>query len=101
MKRALSILLVILGCRSGTAPDAQLQLRLPLDKRLWPSVANYPLRAQRDGRVLAQQRFPASAGQLSLDGVPFGPRTVFQVDGIANSGDVIARGTSCPIEFKP
>ena len=101
MKRACTLALFAFACGSDAAPDAALQVRVPADRRLFQSITSYALRAERDGRVLAQQTTPANGSTLSLGGVPFGQRTVFTLDGITSAGDLVARGSSCPMDFEP
>ena len=101
MKRAGILLLFAVACGSDTAPDAALQVRVPLDRHLFQSITSYALRAERDGRVLAQDTTPANGSTLTLDNVPFGQRTVFTLDGITSAGDLVARGSSCPMDFEP
>lgn len=95
--------LLLCACGSEAGPDLTLAVRVPTSidsQRLLASVATVTLRAERDGRVLAQAQAEASASRVNLGGVPFGPRTEFILEGLAISGDVIARGRSCPINFE-
>src|SRR5262249_38210584 len=85
---------------SDATPDAALQIRVPQDRVLLQSIATFSLRAERDGRVLAQDTTPNNGSRLLLDNVPFGPRTVFTLDGITIAGDLVARGSSCPMDFE-
>jgi hypothetical protein len=90
----------MLACGSDApAPDVALQIRAP-HSPLLQSIATFSLRAERDSRVLAQDTIPNNGTQLLLDNVPFGQRTVFTLDGITSAGDLVARGSSCPLDFE-
>jgi hypothetical protein len=87
------------------APDVPLAIRLPtpptpLLRSLLSAVDRVELRAERDGRTLAQRAFARTTPSVSLAGVPRGPRTVFTLEGISTGGDVIARGRTCPIDYE-
>src|SRR5262249_41297411 len=101
MRRLLALGFGMVACGSDAAPDAALEVRVPQDRRLFQSITSFALRAERDSRVLAQQTTPANGSALSLGGVPFGPRTIFTLDGITRAGDLVARGSSCPVDFEP
>jgi hypothetical protein len=101
MKHVGILFLLAVGCGSdAAAPDAALQVRVPADRRLFQSITTFALRAERDGRLLAQQITPANGSTLSLGGVPFGQRTIFTLDGFTSANDLVARGSSCPMDFE-
>jgi hypothetical protein len=101
MRRLVLLTTLMLACGSdAAAPDAALQIRVPRDRTLLQSIATFSLRAERDSRVLAQELIPNNGSQLLLDNVPFGQRTVFTLDGITSAGDLVARGSSCPLDFE-
>ena len=49
--------------------------------------------------MLATASFAANASYVSMAGVSPGPGTVVSLAGLDASGDVIARGSSCPVDF--
>jgi hypothetical protein len=101
-RAALLPLVLVLGC-GEPAPEVPLAIRLPESsaelRRLLSAVARYELRAERDGRTIAQRSFPRGAPSVWLDGVPRGPRTVFALDGLVGD-DVIARGRTCVLDYQ-
>lgn len=99
MRWAALIALVVAGCGRPT-PDLSLAIRLPLDRHLLASVATLNLSATRNGQVLAQASYSSSASYVSVAGVTPGPSTVVTLEGVAASGDVLARGSSCPVTFQ-
>jgi hypothetical protein len=96
----LSLLLVAIGGCDASV-ELSLAIRMPADPtKLLTSVQKLNLRGTRDGVVLAQQSYSSTADYVSLDGVTHGPRTEITLEGVDSSGDVIARGRTCPIDFE-
>jgi hypothetical protein len=91
------LLVLIAGCGS---PELTLEIRLPEDRRLLSSVESLHLSASRDGTVLAQTSFAGTADYVSVGGVSHGARTVITLEGLDSSGDLIARGSTCPVDFQ-
>jgi hypothetical protein len=86
------------GC--GRSPELSLDIRLPMDRHLLAGLARLDLIATRDGRVLAQASFSGNASFVSVSGVSHGPRTVLALDGVNATGDVVAEGRTCPVDFE-
>lgn len=105
MRRALVAVAVAAAACGDPTPDVPLAIRLPspstaLLRSLMTAVDHVELRAERDGRTLAQHAFPRNAASVSIAGVPRGPRTVFTLEGVSTGGDVIARGRTCPLDYE-
>jgi hypothetical protein len=93
------VLLLGAGCATPT-PDVTLAVRQPVGGALFASVQQLEVLVNRDGRPLAQSTFAPTQGRLSLSGVSYGKDTVFTLEGVASGGDVVASGSSCPIDFE-
>lgn len=79
--------------------ERSLRILLPADRDLLRAVVRLELRAERDGRVIAQRGFSGDATTVSVSGVSHGPTTVFALEGLTALGDVAGRGRSCPVDF--
>lgn len=90
---------ILLGACGADLPDLALDIRESSDRRAFASVELLHLRAERDGRTLAERTFPPSATEVSIDGLDYGARTVVALEGTSAAGDVVARGRTCPIDF--
>ncbi|HEX6836317.1 MAG TPA: kelch repeat-containing protein [Polyangia bacterium] len=99
VRRAALVLVAVAGCGRPT-PDLSLAIRLPADRHLLAAVASLNLSATRNGQVLAQASYSAGASYVSVSGVTPGPGTVVTLEGVAASGDVLARGNTCPLTFQ-
>jgi hypothetical protein len=93
----LLFLLLVAGCNSS---ELSLDIRLPDDRRLLEAVSRVNLSASRNGTLLAQASFPATATTVSLASVSHGQNTVISLDGVDTSDLVIARGRTCQIDFE-
>ncbi len=99
MRRVLVVAsLLCVGC-SEASPELTLIIREPADRRLFASIAALHLRAERDGRSLGEQIHDPATSSVRINGVPYGPRTIFVLEGTTSAGDVVARGRTCPFEF--
>ncbi len=100
MRRALAMAATVVLCGCGEpSPELALVIREPSDRRLFASIAALHLRAERDGRALAEQVYDPTTSNVRLDGVSYGSRTVLVLEGVTQAGDVVARGRTCPFEF--
>lgn len=97
---ALALLVFAAGGCGRSTPDLSLAIRLPGDRHLFAAVATLNLSATRDGQVLAQAAYSANASYVSVSGVTKGAGTIVTLEGVAASGDVLARGSSCPVSFE-
>jgi Galactose oxidase, central domain len=97
---ALACWLLMLGACGRASPDVGLQIREPANRSAFASVDQLALRADRDGRTIAQATFPPTASYVSLASVPFGADTIFTLDGLDSTGGTIAHGSTCPIDFE-
>lgn len=79
--------------------ERRLQILLPANRDLLRAIVRLELRAERDGRVIAQRGFPGDATTVSVSGVSHGPTTVFALEGLTALGDVAGRGRTCPVDF--
>lgn len=99
MSRRAAALFALALCACERPPEIALDIRLPEERRLLRTVTRLELRAERDGRVLAQRSFPSTATWVGLEGVSHGPRTVFTLEGVVGQSDVVGYGRSCPVDF--
>ncbi len=100
MRRAvLGFCLATCGC-SAPSSDVTLTIRQPVNRMLLGSVAHLVLRADRDGRTIAQATFAADASSVSMSRVPYGAHTTFTLDGLSSAGDSLAHGSTCPLDFE-
>lgn len=101
--RLVLTILSLLVCTVAGCQDPALELTLDIreasDRKLFTSVELLHLRAERDTRALVEQTFPPTASSVSISGVSYGARTIFSLEGTSATGDVVARGSTCPLDF--
>lgn len=96
--RVALVALVLAAC--ARQPELSLAVRLPTDQSGLTSINRLILTAERGGIVLAQSSFSASTRTISLASVSHGASTVLSLDGVDLNDNVIARGSTCPIDFE-
>ncbi|MEO6954584.1 MAG: kelch repeat-containing protein [Polyangia bacterium] len=100
MRRATLSLCFVLGACSSPSSNVTLSIRQPGNRTLLGTVAQLVLRADRDGRTIAQATFAANASSVSISRVPYGTNTTFTLDGLSATGDSLAHGSTCPLDFE-
>jgi hypothetical protein len=100
MSRALACLVLLSACGGGDQLQLILDIRESSERRLFSSVEQLHLRAERDGKALVEETYPPTTTEVAVHGVPFGANTTFTLEGTSTSGDIIARGSTCPVDFE-
>jgi hypothetical protein len=96
-----ALVLALAGCGADQL-ELTLDIRESGDRLLFASVEELHLRAERDGKTLVEQIYPPTVNAVSVRGVPYGNgiRTTFTLEGTTAGGDVVARGSTCPVDFE-
>jgi hypothetical protein len=92
--------LAVVFAACARQPELSLAVRLPTDQTGLTSINRLILTAERDGIVLAQSAFSSSTRTISLASVSHGSNTVLSLDGVDVNDNVVARGSTCPIDFE-
>lgn len=94
------VLLVVAAAGCNTTPELELAIRLPGDRSRLAAITRVNMTATRNGVVFASSSTAAGASTVSLHGLTHGADTVISLDGVDDSGTLIARGKTCPIDFQ-